>query len=175
MRGDLCMQFLTNILCGKAPNLLLPDLTTRRLLTARRCKRTPVAVRPRPLLGRLSHAESIEAARCTDRGHPGTPSRGDPRPRTVLGGPLQVRQQPSLHFVLPQLTHARALDEAMVQMRSTAWIEHRRFELLRRDQLTSTSVESSMRRDKPSGSPERPSIERCVQSVLTEPLPRRGY
>ena len=36
-------------------------------------------------------------------------------------------------FVLPQPTHARALDEAMVQMRSTAWIEHRRFELLRRD------------------------------------------
>ena len=32
MRGDLCMQFLTNILCGKAPNLLLPDLTTRRPL-----------------------------------------------------------------------------------------------------------------------------------------------
>ena len=43
-------------------------------------------------------------------------------------------------FVLPQPTHARALDEAMVQMRSTAWIEHRRFELLRRDQLTSTSA-----------------------------------
>ena len=77
-------------------------------------------------------------------------------------------------FVLPQPTHARALDEAMVQMRSTAWIEHRRFELLRRDQLTSTSVQSSMRLDKPPDSPERPSIERCVQSVLTEPLPRRG-
>ena len=26
------MQFLTNILSGKAPNLLLPDLTTRRPL-----------------------------------------------------------------------------------------------------------------------------------------------
>ena len=91
-------------LCFLRPGQWCGHQGTMSLTAARRCKRTPVAVRPRPLLGRLSHAESLEAARCTDRGHPGTPSRGHPRPRTVLGGPLQVRQQPSVLCAAPANT-----------------------------------------------------------------------